>query len=681
MKLFQLLELLLRKTLNSVVFGITIMALTAIYVAVGSGLPSVREYFEMNEMQFFNAWPLKVLMTLLVLNLAVVTWMRIPFTPPRYGVWCVHTGIVVLVMGMAYHYTLKTEGLTMINLGQSVEHYYDAFERSLYAQVGIRRSAPVRLEDLPRFKPYSRELGNDGYLNHASLRNLSPWLPSGSDPATGRTMRRPIGEELGVPDLKIDIIGYWPYAEIEFEGFDRDPGVRNTGLQVRPTDHPDAPPQWLVASEPGQAAFRFENVELQHKHFSTAEGSRALVQAIEGLHRLTVVYNDQRRELSVQPGQKYALDDLGVTLEVSSFVPNWTTIDGQWRGAAMLMKVTTTASGRTFNRMVLDGPEVQTDFDIDDPTGGPLGKRLTTPIDPNLTVLYRFSDPLRVMPTEVAQRRMLVTTDESDAIVEVVVGLASPTSVRTLDANPAQIEVGPAPAGPMARPAARGAPLRLTIERMDDLRPNRKLTEVPSELRDRNAGQAGIFQVIEVRLSAGDWSSEVYVPFQQWALESGWGGPQILIPGASAPLSLRLGNTFRNMPARIRLDKFEAIPYPGGEVSASQFMRDFRSHLTITNREGRTETGTARMNEPHYYDSGRWLFFQAQWDPEEQAFTVLGVGNRPGVWIMTAGCVLIGVGLLWAFYLKPVIIRRMKQKAIEAAQASGKLKREPVTAG
>ena len=678
MKLLQLLELLLRKTLNSVVFGITIMALTAIYVAVGSGLPSVREYFEMNEMQFFNAWPLKVLMTLLVLNLAVVTWMRIPFTPPRYGVWCVHSGIVVLVMGMAYHYMLKTEGLTMINLGQSVEHYYDAYERSLYAQVGIRRSAPVRLGDLPRFKSYSRELGNAGYLDRASLRNLSPWLASGTDPASGRPARRTIGEELGVPDLKIDILGYWPYAIIEFEGFVRDPGVRNTGLQVRPVDHADADPQWLVASEPGQAGFRFENVELQHKHFSTAEGSRALVQAVQGLHRLTVVYNDQRRELSVQPGQTYTLDDLGVTLDISSFVPNWTTIDGQWRGAALLMKVTTTGSGRTFNRMVLDGPEVQTDFDIDDPSGGPLGKRLTTPIDPNLTVLYRFSDPLRLMPTEVAQRRMLVTTDESEVLGEGVGGIASPTSGRTPDTRDTVIEVGPAPAGPMGRPAAPGASLRLAIERFDDLRPNRKLTEVPRELRDRNAGQMGIFQVLLVRLSAGQWSTEVYVPYQQWALESGWGGPQILIPGAEAPLSLRLGNTVWSMPARIRLDRFEAIPYPGGEVSASQFMRDFRSHLTIVNREGRTETGTARMNEPHYYDNGRWLFYQAQWDPEAQAFTVLGVGNRPGVWIMTLGCVMIGFGLLWAFYLKPVIIRRMKEKALAAAAASGKLKREPV---
>ena len=40
--------------------------LTGFYIAIGSGMPQVREAFEMNEMQFFNAWPLKVLMALLV---------------------------------------------------------------------------------------------------------------------------------------------------------------------------------------------------------------------------------------------------------------------------------------------------------------------------------------------------------------------------------------------------------------------------------------------------------------------------------------------------------------------------------------------------------------------------------------------------------------------------------------
>ena len=43
---------------------------------------------------------------------------------------------------------------------------------------------------------------------------------------------------------------------------------------------------------------------------------------------------------------------------------------------------------------------------------------------------------------------------------------------------------------------------------------------------------------------------------------------------------------------------------------------------------------------------------------------MLGVGNRPGVTTMTVACVMIVTGLLYAFYLKPVLIRRMKERAI-----------------
>src|SRR5436305_1495801 len=97
---FKPLHLIYRKTLNSVIFGIATMVMVGLYVAIGSGMPSVRAYFEMNDLEFFNAWPLKVLMGLLIVNLTVVTWTRIPFTPPRYGVWCIHSGIIILVLGM-----------------------------------------------------------------------------------------------------------------------------------------------------------------------------------------------------------------------------------------------------------------------------------------------------------------------------------------------------------------------------------------------------------------------------------------------------------------------------------------------------------------------------------------------------------------------------------------------------
>ncbi|MBT7351028.1 MAG: hypothetical protein HN811_01060 [Phycisphaerae bacterium] len=37
---------------------------------------------------------------------------------------------------------------------------------------------------------------------------------------------------------------------------------------------------------------------------------------------------------------------------------------------------------------------------------------------------------------------------------------------------------------------------------------------------------------------------------------------------------------------------------------------------------------------------------------------MLGVGNRNGVWMMLAGCVLSVIGMIYAFYVKPMIKRR-----------------------
>jgi hypothetical protein len=74
------------------------------------------------------------------------------------------------------------------------------------------------------------------------------------------------------------------------------------------------------------------------------------------------------------------------------------------------------------------------------------------------------------------------------------------------------------------------------------------------------------------------------------------------------------------------------------------------------------------MNSPVYFDDGRWLFFQAAWDPDGQKFSIIGVGTRPAVNIMLCGCVMIFGGLFYAFWIKPVIIANMKAKALADAR-------------
>jgi hypothetical protein len=105
-------------------------------------------------------------------------------------------------------------------------------------------------------------------------------------------------------------------------------------------------------------------------------------------------------------------------------------------------------------------------------------------------------------------------------------------------------------------------------------------------------------------------------------------------------------------------------------------MRDFISTVTLTDPEtGDETTEIAQMNHPIYFHHGDWLFFQSGFDPTPgHHWSVLGIGNRPGVNIMIAGCVMIFIGLAYAFYVKPIIIQRMKQTALAKAAAAGKLR-------
>jgi hypothetical protein len=42
-------------------------------------------------------------------------------------------------------------------------------------------------------------------------------------------------------------------------------------------------------------------------------------------------------------------------------------------------------------------------------------------------------------------------------------------------------------------------------------------------------------------------------------------------------------------------------------------------------------------------------------------YTVLGVGNRNGVWTMLWGCIISVIGMCYAFYVKPAIKRRQRE--------------------
>tara|TARA_Y100001933_G_scaffold265181_2_gene336520 strand:- start:2351 stop:4264 length:1914 start_codon:yes stop_codon:yes gene_type:complete len=135
------------------------------------------------------------------------------------------------------------------------------------------------------------------------------------------------------------------------------------------------------------------------------------------------------------------------------------------------------------------------------------------------------------------------------------------------------------------------------------------------------------------------------------------------------------------LPFSIALGDFAMVPYPG-----SHMPRDFYSHLTLTHPDGKSQKGVTRLNHPMMH--GRIKISQTGWDPgdtlnpqndakdqqgqyiHQQRYVILGIGNNVGIHIIFAGSCLIVIGIPWAFYVKPFLLRHRKHSIQRQLQQS-----------
>lgn len=60
---------------------------------------------------------------------------------------------------------------------------------------------------------------------------------------------------------------------------------------------------------------------------------------------------------------------------------------------------------------------------------------------------------------------------------------------------------------------------------------------------------------------------------------------------------------------------------------------------------------------------GQWTLYQSGFSEDHWRYSILGVGNRNGMFLMNVGWVLTVLGSLFAFYVKPVLLRRARARA------------------
>lgn len=225
--------------------------------------------------------------------------------------------------------------------------------------------------------------------------------------------------------------------------------------------------------------------------------------------------------------------------------------------------------------------------------------------------------------------------------------------------------------------------LTLTINRyIPDARIETKPLIVPVEARDKNVDESRAATMIRVEIDDADTTESQWVVFDKYLLEDPV--QQRLVSGTPpARFTLADGRVFdiavsrkrMDLPAPVILKDFELLTHVGGYSGSAASVRDWVSHIAFQTQDGFTADRTVAVNQPKPF--GEYWFFQSFWDapnPQRgnagQTFTGLGIGNRHGVQLQLFGSALSVAGMIYAFYLKPIIKRRRADK-VRAAVASG----------
>jgi len=802
---------------SSVKFGIWLLVLLFIYSSVGSaGIvyldfdagtwnifnpenwahDQIRQWrgLEMTEFEWFHWWPFDLMMILIAINIAVTTVRRIPFKPVNYGVWMIHTGILILIVGSFIYFGTKVEGDTPVARRRVVASYEEvaadgtktmrevdflaspgvravsgegddavAFEvttidpdwelltgddkgkRAYSVTVAVTRGEkrymrqllvgyPQLTEDLiftddPQ-QPMKRSVKETGKpifdetmamrldyepQGHFYLRNelVKSWALYVRKPGEGAWVERPIEglplyndyigdrelvfQQPGDTLLPLDPLDVAvpatdpadPFPDVEFRvnGYLRYAEERSMFMEGPPTGPLNPYALLSVASDRGQR----EDYDLlaRDPDRSVADG---------GVLRFATISDEaQFAQFMRQPSVVIRIPAKGIEIreeirDVAAANPDapfveikGTEEDGKAAYAYRVMNVrdnvpigsasvsvaileVRTPKG-LFRRWVFSDPSLTRDVvqpDASDAHGAPKMQ------DDSIETLYEPGNGLALV--------MLVHGPGEERL-RLISAIGPETSVfevkeREAISLPAGITVGVKEFIPRA---------------VLETRP----IVVPREQRERD-----LMEMLSKALVSAPGSDARWIPFTRWVFE----GPEyVLRRSPYSPRLLRLADgrevevlfSRQRLPLRtdVALDEFVLTSHQGGFTGAMGTIRDYTSRVRF--RDGGasgawTEPVEVSVNAPIEHD-GLW-YFQAQWDPPEAAanertrpsaglnYTVLGVGNRNGVYTQLLGCVIAVAGMIYAFYVKPVIKRRRQEEVLAGLPRGDRRGSKEVTA-
>lgn len=608
------------------------------------------------------------------------------------------------------------------SLGRPENGFYDNIRVALWATTDASLGWEQRpLEGVPRYNDYNLgvvpgyedtrvDAGENADAGakvaarahtHRDFGPLDVLVPEGLPAAPDHPAVIPSG-------VTFRIVGYASYADL-IERWVPQPGAAGPPVTMRelhavlksaPKPGPNAGPPptvtWrLIPQLPAERIASLEILNVEHTQGMSDERWRDLGESLPpgARHALVVeVPAGEGREpfravYGATPGATIAVGDTGWTLDVKSVEPEppFPIVTKGYQGAKSSVAVVRITPPEAVQASGLKPFE--------------------------RWVYHRFPEISQDLSDELNERGM-PRRSEPDARIR----------IGSIDAASMQVYVDERPDGTLrtlVRMPAAGATITSGLKEGDEvaLAPQLGLrigaktidvrrVELPKVVpeSEREKARVGNQQAAAVAVEVREPSGQVQVhwlPFTQY-LGMGTESLRKVTLSDGREITLAFGRVRHEFfpPMSVRLADFAMTPYPHSTTP-----KDYRSDVVVGEMwtgQWRTRTHATSLNEPLLVRApfvpredvpafanfagrlvsvvapNQYKFSQAGWDQggwreSEQAvargelkrpmarFTILGVGSNPGIYIIATGGVTMALGIPWAFYVKPWILRRRKR--------------------
>jgi len=607
--------------------------------------------------------------------------------------------------------------------GPAQQAFYDRQDVALYVAQARTPNAQPRFElrplnRLPLYNAYSLTAGLPEEAEiYSSLFGHDIELND-----NGRTLDQKIPDGSGKlidADIQFRVVGFSPYAELEDDWYQS--ALQSDGQlnpfrlielyytkQAVPGQRPTNKPIFQFPFFLGEPTHRIRSNDLMAIEFTQGMSEQrwadlSVELPVQFEHALVIDIPELgfRSTLPVRVGDRLTLGETGWTLAVDqlSAEPPFPIITPGYEDATSsvaIIKLTppTSEDGSqptTFDRWVFHRfPELNQDL-----TPTPSGRPQRSDPDPKIRVSYVDASKLQIYIDEHQSEGQV----NSQAIIRQPTG-----EVRVLSTlNEDWLED--------VIPNEQGDALDLHVaDRWENANKFKRPIPTPARMQDKSqiGSYANAFVAIEISLPETDqhfaWSKVIWMPFAQYLTLQTDRHTKITLPDGRNIL-LAFGRYQRPLPGfEISLIDFEMIAYDHRgaprdyqsivRVSPNPFWAgpkpDFTSYDHIVKLN-------APLRAPYHWDEEKsWIsnsirrlasgmnpnqfkLSQSGWDrsgwqqsqemvdrgalEEPRAnWTILGVGNNPGIHIIAFGSILMSVGIPWAFYFKPYLVKREKNR-------------------